>query len=223
LETVPVGQSYGTLTASFALNGFGTNNTVTVTVFFNGQPVAINTPDPNSISRTFKWDRNNSNFIGLSARASNYAQMDNLAIHRLPLTTGFVINYAIQHGLSGSNAAPDADPDGDGVSNFAEWAFGGDPGASDPSIAKLQGAMITPTRDFRFEFQRLINAATLGINYRYFVSEDLNSWQETSPATITADPNEDNPGYEVVVMQLPATSIAGKTKLFLRVLAEMVN
>jgi autotransporter-associated beta strand protein len=223
LDTVPVGQNYGTLTASFACAGFTTNDTVTVNVFFNGQPVDINTADPNSMSRTFQWDRNNSNYIGLSARASNYAQMDNLAIRKLPLTADLAINYAIQHGLSGPDTAPGADPDGDGVNNFGEWAFGGDPTAADPFIASLRGTLITPTRDFQFDYQRLINAAGFGVRYRYFVSEDLNTWIETTPVEVNASTNEDSPAYEIVTMQLPASAIAGKNKLFLRVLAESAN
>ncbi len=223
LDTVFVGQNVGTLTATFALTGFTTNDTVTVNVFFNGEPVDINTADTNSISRTFKWDRNNSNYIGLSARASNYTQMDNLAIRKLPLTSSLVIDYAMRHGLSGADTDPSADPDGDGVSNFAEWAFGGDPSAVDPFIASLKGALITPTHDFQFEYQRLSNAAALGVRYRYFVSDDFTTWTETTPTLIAADANEDNPGYEVAILQLPAADLAGKTKLFLRVLAEPAN
>jgi autotransporter-associated beta strand protein len=223
LDTVSVGQAAGTLTASFACTGFTTDDIVTVNVFFNGLQVDINTADANSMSRTFKWDRNNSNYIGLSARASNFTQMDNLAIRKLPLAGGAAINYAMQYGLSGTNADADADPDGDGVSNFAEWAFGGDPSAADPFIAGLKGAMLTPTQDFQFTYQRLINAANYGLRYRYFVSEDLSAWTETTPTQVSASTNEDKAGYEIVTLQLPASLISGKNKLFLRVLAEPVN
>jgi arylsulfatase len=223
LDTVSVGQASGTLTASFACAGFTTDDTVTVNVFFNGQQVDINTADANSLSRTFKWDHNDSNYIGLSARASNYTQMDNLAIRKLPLAAGAAINYAMQYGLSGTNADSGADPDGDGVSNFAEWAFGGDPAAADPFIASLKGAMLTPTQDFQFTYQRLINAANYGLRYRYFVSEDLATWTETTPTQISAATNEDKDGYEIVTMQLPASLISGQSKLFLRVLGEPAN
>jgi len=223
LDTVSVGQNRGVLTASFELGGFTTNDTVTVKVYFNGRLVDINTANPNSVSRTFKWDRNNSNYIGVSARASNYNQMDNLAIRKLPLDAGLAINYAMQHGLSGNATAPDADPDGDGVNNFGEWAFGGDPTAADPSIAMLKDAVLTPARDFQFEFQRLINAAGYGLQYRYFVSSNLVAWTETTPTQVGAATNEDQPGYEIVTLQLPAVTIAGQSKLFLRVLAEPLN
>lgn len=223
LDTVPVGQNYGTLTASYALTGFSTNDTVTVNVFFNGRQVDINSGNPNSMSRTFRWSHNNSNYIGLSARASNYAQMDNLAIRKLPLANGLAINYAMLHGLSGANASPAADPDGDGVNNFAEWAFGGDPMAVDPFIASLRSASLTATQDFQFTYQRLMNAANYGLRYRYFISADLTNWVETAPTQVNSQSNEDFPAYEVVTVQLPSTAIAGKEKLFLRVEAESVN
>ncbi len=220
LDTVSVGQNYGTLTASFALTGFTTSDTVTVSVFFNGEQVDINTANPNSMSRTFKWDRNNSNYIGLSARASNYAQMDNLAIRKLPLAAGLATDYAMHYSLSGTNAAPGADPDGDGVTNFGEWAFGGDPTAPDAYIAGLKALLVTPTNDFHFEFQRLENYAAVGLQFRYFVSEDMATWTETTPILVSAATNEDKLGYEVVSFGLPSSVMSGKSKLFLRVLAE---
>jgi hypothetical protein len=175
------------------------------------------------MSRTFKWDRDNSNYIGLSARASNYTEMDNLAIRKLPLSASLPINYAMQHGLSGTNAAFNADPDADGVTNFAEWAFGGDPAAADPFIASLTGVQVTATHDFQFTYQRLMNAANYGLRYRYFVSRDLNSWTEITPTQVSAATNEDYAGYEVVTLQLPSSAIAGANKLFLRVMAETTN
>jgi len=223
LDTLAVGANYGTLTASYATSGFTTSHTVTVNVFFNGKLVDINTADTNSVSRTFKWDRNNSNYLGLSTRAANYVQMDNLAIRKLPLANGLATDYAMEYGMSGTNAAPNADPDGDGVSNFAEWAFGGDPAAADPFIASLKGAKLTASQDFQFTFQRLASATNYGVRYRYFTSEDLGAWAEVTPAQVSASSNEDYPGYEVVTLQLPSAAITGKTKLFLRVLAEPVN
>ncbi|MGC3958379.1 MAG: sulfatase-like hydrolase/transferase [Verrucomicrobiota bacterium] len=223
LDTVPVGANFGTVTASFATTGFKTTDTVTVSVFFNGQQVDINTANPNSLTRTFQWDHNDSNYIGLSARASNFVQMDNLAIRKLPLSSGLPISYAMQYGLSDTDAAPSADPDADGVNNLAEWAFGGDPAAPDPSIAKLQKALLTQQFDFQFEHQRLTNAANYGLRYRYFVSPDLQAWSETTPTQVGVASNEDKPGYEMVTMKLLAASIAGQSKLFLRVRAEMTN
>ncbi len=223
LDTVSVGQNTGILTASFACAGFTTNDAVTVTVFFNGHLVDINTADTNSVSRTFYWNQNNSNYICLSARASNYAQMDNLAIRRLPLVNGLVTDYAMSYGLTGTNTAPNADPDGDGVNNFGEWAFGGSPIAPDSYIAGFQNIQVLPGNDFRFEFQRYRNYAAVGLNYRYFTSEDLANWTETTPTFLGANVNEDKTDYEVVTLELPAAATAGKNKLFLRIFADVSN
>jgi arylsulfatase len=223
LETVPVGQSQGTLSASFAVSGFGAVDPVVVNVFFNGQRLDINSADANSMSRSFNWNEANENYIGLSARASDYAQLDNFAIRKLPIANALATGYALRHGLSEAESALDADPDGDGVSNFGEWAFGGDPTASDPFLASLKGMLITPTQDFRFEFQRVRDYAGVGLRYRYFVSNDLKSWTEATPDLIAANENEDHSGYEIVTLQLPASSLPGENKLFLRVLAEPAN
>jgi hypothetical protein len=109
------------------------------------------------------------------------------------------------------------------VSNFGEWAFGGDPAAADAFIASLKGTLVGPGNDFQFEFQRLINAASLGLQYRYFISEDLNAWSETTPILISAAQNEDDAAYEIVAMQLSPSEVAGKNKLYVRVLAEPAN
>jgi hypothetical protein len=223
LDSVPVGQNTGVLTASFACTGFTTTNPVTVTVFFNGQLVDINTVDTNSVTRTFYWNQNNANYIGLSARASNFAQMDNLAIRTLPLVNDLVEQYAMSYGLTGTNTAPSADPDGDGVSNFAEWAFGGDPVAPDAYIASFRGIQVLPGNDFRFEYQRYRNYAAVGLQYRYFISQDLVNWTETTPNVLATEVNEDKTDYELVTLELPPAVTAGKTNLFLRIMADGSN
>jgi hypothetical protein len=143
--------------------------------------------------------------------------MDNLAIRKLPLVNGLVTGYAMSYELTGTNTAVNADPDHDGVSNFGEWAFGGDPTAPDSYIAGFQGIQILPGNDFRFVFQRYINSAAVGLEYHYLVSADLQNWTEVTPNILAVDTNEDKPGYEVVTMQLPVGATAGEDKLFLRI------
>ena len=112
MNTISVGTSSGILTASFACTGFTTSDPVVVNIFFNGQLVNINPAGTNTTGLTFYWNANNSNYIGLSARASNFTQMDNLAIRKLPLANGLVTDYAMSYGLTGTNTALNADPDG---------------------------------------------------------------------------------------------------------------
>lgn len=46
---------------------------------------------------------------------------------------------------------------------------------------------------------------------------------ESSPLLLLADANEDRPGYEVVTLQLPPATTAGKDRLFVRVRAEPLD
>ncbi len=121
LETALVGTNRGTLTAAFALNGFRTNSTVTVTVFFNGRVVNLNKADSASVSRTVQWDRNDSNYIGQTARASNFTQMDNFAVRKLPLSPTLAMVVRLAAGLVGSRHGAGGGPRPDGLSNLGEW------------------------------------------------------------------------------------------------------
>lgn len=220
LNSTPVGVNHGTLTAAFALNGFSTTSTVAVTVFFNGKLVDINTGDSNSVTRTFTWDRNNSNYIGVSARASNYAQMDNLAIRKLPLSTALATDYAIRAGFSGADTAPDADPEGDNVSNFGEWAFGGNAAVEDQLEQSLNLTQVSPGNSFQFEYRRLKDFAPAGIRYGVWYSEDLSEWTPTSVNMVSTAPIPGTLDYETARVELPPAVLAGKTHLFVRLVAE---
>jgi autotransporter-associated beta strand protein len=219
VNTISVGGGAGILTASFACTGFTTNDPVTANVFYNGELVNINPGGTNNPGLTFYWGTNNANYVGLSARASNYNQMDNLAIRKLPLANGLIADYAMSYGLTGTNTAAGADPDGDGVSNFAEWAFGGNPDAPDAYIAGFKGIQVLPGNDFIFEYQRYRYYAAVGLQYRYLVSSDLVNWTETTPTILATSINEDKTDYEVVTLELPSAATAGQGKLFLRILA----
>jgi hypothetical protein len=223
VNTISVGAASGVLTASFACAGFTTTDPVVVNIFFNGQLVNINPSGTNTTGVTFYWSSDNNNFIGLSARASNYNQMDNLAIRKLPLANGLVVNYAMSYGLTGTNTAPNADPDGDGVSNFGEWAFGGNPAVPDSYIAGFQGIQVLPGNDFRFEFQRYINYALVGLQYHCLTSTDLVNWTEVTPNFISSSVNEDKTDYEVVTLELPPGVTASQGRLFLRMYATTSN
>lgn len=223
VNTISVGVNSGLLTASFACTDFTTNNPVVANVFFNGQLVNINPSGTNSTGITFYWQTNNNNYIGLSARASNFAQMDNLAIRELPLVNGLVTDYAMSFGLTGTNASPGADPDGDGVSNLGEWAFGGNPAVPDSYIAGFQSVQVLPGNNFQFIFQRYINYAAAGLQYHFLVSTDLVNWSEVAPTVVSASQNEDNMDYEMVTMALPSNVTVNQGKLFVRIVVEASN
>jgi hypothetical protein len=196
---------------------------VVANVFFNGQLININPSGTNSTGITFYWQANSNNYVGLSARASNYNQMDNLAIRKLPLANSLVTDYAMGFGLTGTNAAPNADPDGDGVSNFGEWAFGGNPNVPDAFIAGFSGFQVLAGNSFQFEFQRYRYYAAAGLQYHFQYSQDLRNWSEFTPNVISSSVNEDDTYYEVMTMGLPSTITSGQNTLFLRILAQASN
>lgn len=215
VETVPVGVSEGTITAKFALDGFTTTSNVEVTVFLNGKPVDLNAANPGSITRTFTWDHDNQNHIGLSARASGYAGIDNLAIRKLPLAGGLSLRHALDAGLENADTDPAADPDGDGRPNFLEWAIGSDPSVPDANVAPVTLLSIEPGNSrFRFESRQLETRAAAGLEYVVMVSDDLENWAAVDAVGISTQSAPDAPGYEIVEMELPAGEVTGKDRLF---------
>ncbi|MEK7951684.1 arylsulfatase [Luteolibacter soli] len=216
IATVNVGKTTGTLTAKFALTGFTTTSNVEVTVFFEGKAIDLNPADPNSITQSFTWDANDMNYIGISGRANEYTELDNLAIRKLPLADTLSTEHAIQKGLAGTDTAPNADPDHDGRPNFLEWATGTDPNVPDTNLAPITLLEATPSNStLRFQSRRLTQATQSDLDYTILISEDLEHWTPITPLTISSPtPIPNNPGYETVELQLPPTSFTGTNTLF---------
>ena len=244
--TVPVGTTVGTLTAAFNLSsasssssvsktvktrnakktnvtatggtsGFNAGDTVTLSVYFNDQRLNLSSSSTNG-TLSFTWDEANANYIALSARAVNYAQMDNFAVRLLPLANTAAIDYAMSKGLDGANASPTADPDGDGLDNFGEWAFGTDPTKADGFLANTtMSPGNVPNQGFIFAHRRLVDYQNLGVVYRYAVSPDLVNWHYTTPTQVSTAILPNSPGYEAVQLRLSDTETAGQSRLFVRV------
>lgn len=217
LETIPVGVSTGRLTAAFSLDGFSSNSPVRASVYFNGNQLDINTADSTSQTRTFFWRRDLCNHIGLAAQASDSVEIDNFAIRTFPLGRTLAGGYAEQAGLSGDDASPDADPDGDGRSNYQEWLIGSNPAVADESNRAISLLSVPVSGDnIRFSIRRLSNASGAGIDYIVYASTDLQQWVPVSPEEIGIAPLSDPPGYEQVEFQL-APPAPGLDRLFLMV------
>ena len=217
VATVPVGATKGTLTATFAPTGFGTNDTVKVAVYFNGRLLDLD-PASGSHKLSFKWDQANQNYLALSARGTNYVLGDNFAVRKLPVGHTLAQEYASQKGLREAAAAPTANPDGDRLDNFHEWAFGSNPGLSDDFVA---GTTLVfhdlPTEGFRFAHRAVVDAEEAGVHYHYYTSDDLKTWTEVTPDTLSATPLANSPGYQAVELRLPDAALLGHDRLFLKV------
>ncbi len=217
VATVPVNAIKGTLTATYATAGFNTTDPVKVAVYFDGRLLDL---DPASAAKTisFKWDEANQNYLALSARGTNYVTGDNFAVRKLPLAETLAQEYAARSGLREANAAPSANVDHDQLDNLHEWAFGSNPNLSDDFVA---GATLAfqdfASEGFRFAHRAVVDPEAAGVNYHYYVSDDLKKWNEVTPTVVSGTPLANSPGYQAVELRLPDIAVAGKDRLFLKV------
>jgi endonuclease I len=125
--------------------------------------------------------------------------------------------------LTGADALRTADPDGDGLNNFAEWAFDLDPfdGANAPASANPPVAAPDPNAGNFIKnwpaIRFLRRTDSPQITYTVESSTDLVNWS-TGSVFVSASPS-DNAGSEVAVFR--ATTPLGNSPVFLRVRASM--
>jgi hypothetical protein len=107
----------------------------------------------------------------------------------------------------------DLDPEGDGATNFAEFAFGGDPLAADVFPVPMDRA-----EDGGVTLGYVARKAPAGATYQVQVGDNLSTWDAADPDLAELS-REDLPGGEyewVTVRYIPP---AGSTRLFFRVQA----
>ena len=216
LETIPVGKISGTLTAAFEFDSFASGSIVTVTAFMDEQLIDLNSSGA-GVTRTFVWENSGANFIGLSARASSYVAMDNFAVRLLPFSDSLASEYLLDAGLSGSDAALEADPDQDGTVNLAEFAIGSDPSVADSDARAIQWAAQADGL-MELDMRRHVDYAAIGLQYRAQYCSNLVDaiWTDVSYSELSSEIVPDNTGYETVRIALPEALVMNSSNLFVR-------
>lgn len=104
--------------------------------------------------------------------------------------------WAVAAGLSGDDAQPGADPDGDGRDNLTEYAFGGNPSVADgPAPA---GALV-PGESVEWVYERRSDDPTLV--FAHESSEDLEEWTPVGGETVSSVPVEGRAGFSRVTVR----------------------
>jgi autotransporter-associated beta strand protein len=112
----------------------------------------------------------------------------------------------------GANVTPTGDPDGDGLTNQQEYAFGLIPN-SGSSVNPITAQLDKTTGLFTYTRRK---PSLTGLTYVYQYSTTLGSWTNFTPDGTTT--NSGNP-VEAITVDVPNTLLAND-KLFVRVLAQ---
>ena len=135
-----------------------------------------------------------------------------------------------------ANAADNADPDGDGIPNLLEFAFGTNPNVSSAGTLAYSGTFANATFnatgqpitafvstsngiDFRALFGRRVDYLAAGLTYTVQFSADLNSWTNstTTPTVLATDVTG---AYQLVSVPYPPF-VGGKKARFFRVVVSI--
>jgi len=147
-------------------------------------------------------------------RPNNYAftYIDGILTVSAAPTTITLSDWANQNGLSGADAAPDADPDRDGMSNLMEFYLGLNPTQSGGTNQNTMVVVPGPNNIVSMTYRRA--KGITGVSAAVQASGDLsssNSWGTDGVQETVTDKGD----YEEVTATV--TNPPGATKMFMRV------
>jgi hypothetical protein len=143
-------------------------------------------------------------------RPSNYAftYIDGILTVSAAPTTVTLSDWAKQNGLSGADAAPDADPDHDGVSNLMAYYMGLDPKGGQG----LVGYGLKTVADGSLSLTYRRSKGVTGVSASVLATGDLTSSSWNTPSV--REDVVDQGTYEEVTATV--TTPTGTTKMFIR-------
>ena len=123
-------------------------------------------------------------------------------------------HFAVSERGDVSISGDTADPDGDGVPNLLEYAFGTDPRSATSHVQPTGSLVSAEGRPyFALTFRRLI----LGyeVNYDAEVSNDLTTWSTLPGTNLVGEPLFNSDGTKTVTVR-DSDPVAATTQRFLR-------
>lgn len=196
------------------LRGLGNGDSVIVYLPGGGETTRANFP-AHVAGKSRVWFRNGVAVPGGYAQAGKYGAMSSGAAPSDIGSPGFAgadpatltdpyDQWTAANDLWSTAALADSDPDGDGRSNRAEYAFGGDPDAKDfppPPVMLRNGNHVEWTLVRRTNDPGLI----VGVE----TSSDLTNWAPTSLEILSEVPHPTMSGYVKTTYRIPMTGSEG--------------
>jgi autotransporter-associated beta strand protein len=128
--------------------------------------------------------------------------------------TNYYLAWQDNNGVVGSK---EDDDDQDGLSNYAEYAFGLNP-TSAASFSPITSPLNPATG--KISYTRRATPVTTGVSYTVWTSQDLNQWTEDTAATDSQLVTSTNGDVQTVEVTLSGNTPLNPTKLFVRVRAD---
>jgi autotransporter-associated beta strand protein len=148
----------------------------------------------------------------------NYSFNEATGVLTMSSTGGGFSGWAASRGLTGGDAAFDADPDHDGLKNGVEFVLGGEPNPANPgsNSAALLPTIGLDATYLTFAFRRTDDSA--GLNPLAEYSTGLGTWTKAEAGVNGVTIAEDNDFYgggtDRVVVKVPRALAAPGSKLF---------